>query len=85
MPFGGSGLVKFDGRLQLTAVLPNTLTILIRKGIVRTFNTDANTRYYRGGRLIKYPGRFLRENLPLTIRACEYSNSAWLAKPVVIH
>ena len=78
VPFVVSGLNKFDGRLQLPAVSPNTLTILIRKGVARTFYTDSNTLYYHGGRLIMYPGRFLQENVALTIRALEYSNSTGL-------
>jgi hypothetical protein len=85
VPFVVSGLNKFIGRLQLPAASANSVTILIRKGVTRTFNTDANTRYYDDGKLDKNPTKDLKQNTLLTVYAVEYSDGSWLAKSVVIH
>ena len=77
---------KFDGKYQVpaSAVSP-TLTILIRKGVTKTFNTDANTKYYDDGHIVKNPAPDLKPNVPLTVWALEYTDSSWLAKSVIIH
>lgn len=85
VPFVITALDKFDGRLQLPAASATTLTILIRKNVTRTFNTDANTRYYDDGKLDTTPSKDLKQGTKLTVRAVEYSDSSWLAKSVVIH
>jgi hypothetical protein len=86
VPFVVSALTRFDGKYQVPAsAVSTTLTILIRKGVTRTFNTDANTNYYDDGKIDKTPAHDLTPNVPLTVWALEYSNSSWLAKSVVIH
>ncbi|HZT95277.1 MAG TPA: DUF5666 domain-containing protein [Chloroflexota bacterium] len=79
--FAVSGSVRFMGRYDKSST-PSTIVLDLGKGRQRSFDADANTRYYDDGKEQAKPE--LKAGVPLTVWAQEYSDSSWLAKSVII-
>lgn len=82
VPFIVSKLTTFDG-LYVTpsSTGSTTITLQLRPGVLITFNTDANTRYYQDGRRLTGPPTFTADERVI-VGAYQFSDQSWLARTV---